>query len=192
MRHLRRGHWDLLLLATLVAGLALIAAGRAEPGRPAAGERRPASAEGKAPAPLVGHPAPDFALADLEGREVRLSDLRGEVVLVNIWATWCPPCRAEMPLIEATYAEHRGSGFTVLAVSQGEAAEVVRAYIQAGGLSFPVLLDSGGEVGRAYEVSVLPSSLFVDRAGVVRAVYRGPLPRGALIATVEELLAEAP
>jgi thiol-disulfide isomerase/thioredoxin len=123
---------------------------------------------------------------------VQLSDLRGQVVLVNVWATWCPPCRAEMPMIEAAYARYRDQGFTVLAVNQREDAPTIAAYLQAGGYSFPALLDADGAVSGLYQALVLPSSYFIDRAGVVRAVYKGLLARSVIAGTVEQLLAEAP
>jgi thiol-disulfide isomerase/thioredoxin len=186
-----RTTWNILLIAVLALGSLLIAATRVRPDA-AAITSAPGAVVASAPAPLPNHPAPDFTLVDLAGVPVQLSDLRGQVVLVNVWATWCPPCRAEMPMIEAAYAQYRDQGFTVLAVNQREDAPTVAAYMQAGGYSFPALLDADGAVSGLYQALVLPSSYFIDRAGVVRAVYKGPLARSVIAGTVEQLLAEAP
>jgi peroxiredoxin len=187
---LSRSRWNTLLLATLLLGGLYIAATRVGPEPPVAlsGPREAAAT----PAPRVGHPAPDFTLARLDGAQVRLADLRGQVVLINVWATWCPPCRAEMPMIQEAYERYGERGFAVLAVNAREDAATVAAYMHDGGLSFPALLDSDGAVGAAYQASIMPSSFFVDRTGVIRAVYKGPLSRGVIAGTVEQLLAEAP
>jgi thiol-disulfide isomerase/thioredoxin len=188
---LHRTHWNMLLLAVLLLGGWLIVATRVQSEPPIV--QSPAAAPANAaPAPLPNHPAPDFTLVDLTGAPVQLSELRGQVVLVNVWATWCPPCRAEMPMLQAAYAQYREQGFTVLAVNQREDAATIGAYMQAGGYSFPALLDSDGAVSGLYQALVLPSSYFIDRAGVVRAVYKGPLARSVIAGTVEQLLAEAP
>ncbi|MEN9934063.1 MAG: hypothetical protein RLZZ387_642 [Chloroflexota bacterium] len=183
-----------LAAAVLIAGSAFIWATRVQPVVPLQGEApaAPPAAASADPAPLPDHPAPDFTLAALDGSEVRLASLRGQVVLVNVWATWCPPCRAEMPAIQATYDEYRGQGFTVLAVNFKEDARTVAAYLEEHRLTFPALLDVDGSVGSVYQARGLPSSFFVDRRGVIRAVYRGPMPRGIIEGTVAQLLQEAP
>lgn len=181
--------WDMLLSAVLIGGLLFIVATRVGPERPAAAGQG-AVAQASEPAPVVGHPAPDFALYDEGGALVELSALRGRVVLINIWATWCPPCRAEMPAIQAVYARYRDEGFTVLAVNQREEAAVVAAYLAEHGLAFAAPLDRDGRVSDAYRANLLPSSFFIDRAGVVRGVYRGPMTRSVIAGTVEQLLAE--
>jgi cytochrome c biogenesis protein CcmG/thiol:disulfide interchange protein DsbE len=186
-----RSQWNLLLAVVLLVGSLFIIATRVQP--EAVGVfvlARDAVAD--TPAPQENHPAPDFALSDLDGATVQLSALRGQVVLINVWATWCPPCRAEMPMIEAAYTQYRDQGFTVLAVNQREDARTVAAYMGESRLSFPALLDRDGAVSTAYRANVLPSSFFIDRAGVVRAVYRGPMSRGVIAGTVEQLLAEEP
>jgi thiol-disulfide isomerase/thioredoxin len=111
------------------------------------------------------------------------------VVLVNFWATWCPPCRSEMPAIQTAYARYQGQGFTVLAVTAGEEPTSVAAFLRAYNLHFPALLDDG-LVSAAYGANALPSSFFIDRRGVVRAIYKGPISYGAITGTVEQLLAE--
>ncbi len=148
------------------------------------------AADSSDPAPQVGHPAPDFALESIDGGTVTLAELRGKVVLVNIWATWCPPCRAEMPAIEAAYQRHRDQGFVVLAVNQRERTSAVIGFMRERELTFTALLDPDGAVGANYQASAIPSSFFIGRDGIIRSVYRGPLPRGVIDATVESLLAE--
>jgi cytochrome c biogenesis protein CcmG/thiol:disulfide interchange protein DsbE len=188
MSMLSTRQWNILLAAVLIAGSAFIAATRAQPGIPAIGSPAPlASGE---PAPEVGRPAPDFTLSDTSGATVSLAGLRGKVVLVNIWATWCPPCRAEMPAIQASYQRYQAAGFTVLAVNLGEDAATVAAFLDQQRLTFPTLLDPQMSVGAAYRTSAIPGSFFIDRNGTVRAVYRGPLPHGVIDATVAGLVAE--
>ncbi|MCW5875803.1 MAG: TlpA family protein disulfide reductase [Anaerolineales bacterium] len=124
------------------------------------------------PAPEVGARAPDFALQNLQGETVRLSQLRGEVVLINFWATWCGPCRLEMPAIQARYNH---GGFTVLAVDFAEPADLVQAFVDELGLSFPILLDPAGEVQEIYRVRGYPSTFFVDPQGFIRHFHIGEM-----------------
>jgi peroxiredoxin len=147
-------------------------------------------ARGRAPAM-----APDFALPDLAGQAVRLSAHRGQVVLVNLWATWCPPCRDEMPSMERLYQRLKDRGFVLLAVSQDEGGRTaVQAFVEQMQITFPVLLDPAGEVGRKYGVWGFPESFLVDRDG--RIVERVIGPRDwaspAEIARIEALLAAPP
>jgi len=114
------------------------------------------------------------------------------VVLINVWATWCPPCRAEMPAIQQAYAEYHERGFTVLAVNQREDASAITPFLEQHGLTFPIMLDSDGQASAAYHTSALPSSFFVDRRGVIRTVYHGPMPPSVINGTIEQLLQERP
>jgi peroxiredoxin len=117
------------------------------------------------PAPT---PAPDFLLPDLHGQVVRLSQLKGKVVLLNVWTTWCPPCRKEMPTLEALYQRLKGGDFVMLAASQDvDGQSTVLPYLQEGGLTFPVLLDVRGEVGKKYGVTGYPETFIIDRQGNV-------------------------
>ncbi|HMQ34295.1 MAG TPA: TlpA disulfide reductase family protein [Chloroflexaceae bacterium] len=184
---LTRAGWTTLFLATLACGLALIGATRV---RPTVGAAPPPVALEATPAPEVGRLAPDFTLETADGGSVRLADLRGRVVLVNLWATWCPPCRAEMPAIQAVYERHGPAGLSVLAVNVAEEPATVAAFLREHGLSFAAPLDRDGAVSHAYRSSALPSSFFIDRRGVIRAIYRGPMSHGVIAGTVEQLLAE--
>ena len=132
--------------------------------------------------------APDFTLQTPEGHQVKLSDYQGQVILLNTWATWCPPCRAEMPALEAYYREHKDDGFVVLAVNSQESVSTVTAFITAEGFTFPVLLDPDGAVMSSYGVRSLPTSFFIDRDGTVRRVWNGQLPPAKLKEIVDPLL----
>lgn len=136
-----------------------------------------------------GQPAPGFSLVSPEGDRFDLSDYAGQVVLVNMWATWCPPCKAEMPAINSFYEAHREQGFTVLAVNSQEDARTVNAFIQAGGFSFPVLLDTKAEVMELYQVRGLPTSFIIDRDGAIRHVQTGAITEKQLEQIVLPLLA---
>jgi cytochrome c biogenesis protein CcmG, thiol:disulfide interchange protein DsbE len=145
--------------------------------------------------PQEGFLAPDFTLDSLAGNQVTLSALRGKVVLVNLWASWCGPCRAEMPAIDRVYRANRSRGFDVLAVdaSNQDSESDARAFVEKLGLTFPILLDRTGSVGQRYLLRALPTSFFIDRRGVIRSVMVGGPMSEALISTkIEDLLQEAP
>jgi peroxiredoxin len=135
-------------------------------------------------------PAPDLTVQNLEGKPVSLTDYRGQVVLVNNWATWCPPCRAEMPVLEAYYQAHRHQGFVILAIEAGDPAEEVRAFIQRYGLSFPVLLDPEGRSLAAFGNPALPNTYVIDRQGRVRLAWTGAVDEKALETYLTPLLEE--
>ena len=129
-----------------------------------------------APPPVGrGTPAPDFELERLgSSSPVSLSDLRGRVVLVNFWATWCEPCKEEMPAMERLYQAHREAGFELLAISVGEEPEPVRAFRDQVGFTFPVLLDPEKKASGDYQTYRFPESFLVDADGVVVERYIGP------------------
>src|ERR1044072_6596472 len=134
-----------------------------------------ASTSGKIPAPQQGFLAPDIELKMPNGGTVKLSDLRGEAVLLNLWATWGPPCRAEMETIEKLYQEYQDHRFTVLAVNMTYQDEPfgVMPFANEHRLTFPILLDETGEVAKAYQLKSLPSSYFIDRDGIINKVVIG-------------------
>ena len=134
------------------------------------------------PAVEPGRYAPDFALTDLNGETVRLSDWRGQVVLLNFWASWCVPCRQEMPLLQATHEAYAGDGLVVLAVNMGEERRRVEGFAADLAVTFPVLADEETTVGTLYRVRGAPTTYFIDREGVIRQRCVGPLTSGMLAA----------
>jgi peroxiredoxin len=123
-----------------------------------------------------GSAAPGFELPRLDGAKLALADLRGRVVLVNFWATWCKPCEDEMPAMERLYRAHHDAGFELLAISVGEDPDPVRAFRDRLGLSFPILLDADRSVAQAWQTFRYPESYLIDRDGVVVERYVGPRP----------------
>ena len=119
-----------------------------------------------------GKTAPDFKLKTLSGKEVALSDYKGKVVLVNFWASWCPPCREEMPLFKRVYEKYRNKGFEILAVSTDTSAEPVKKFVKDYRINFPVLLDDGS-VASLYGIQGLPTSFLVGRDGKILKVRLG-------------------
>ena len=147
------------------------------------------------PNPHEGFPAPDFALENLAGETVRLSDLRGQVVVVNLWASWCGPCRAEMPALQRLHETLHADGLVVLGVnSTAQDVEAdARGFVTDVGVTFPILLDRADDVSQTYRLRALPSTFIVDRHGAIASVMiGGPLSEAVLRSKVESLLAEAP
>lgn len=146
---------------------------------------------GAIPAPREGFLAPDFSLQTIDDEIVTLSDLRGQAVLVNLWATWCPPCRAEMPAMQKLYDEYKDLGFVVLAVNmtyQDNPAAII-PFVQEYALSFPILLEETGNVARKYELRSLPSSFFINRDGFIQeVVIGGPMSEALLRTRIESIL----
>ena len=160
--------------------------------------RLPASAANsnrQTASPRQGFAAPDFTLDLLGGGEVTLSDLRGAPVMLNLWASWCPPCRAEMPAIQAVYQEYGEEGLVVLAVNatNQDSESAAAAFVRDHGLTFPVPLDRDGSVSVRYALRGLPTTYFIDREGVIRSVIvGGPMSEAVIRSKVEELLRETP
>jgi len=184
MRDLLTEHWTLvsvgiLFIAALWIGWSIV---------PSA-----ATTAGNIPAPMEGFLAPDFELNTLDGEKLSLSSLRGKTVLINFWASWCPPCRSEMPAMQQVFAENDPEAFVILAVNntQQDRLSAIESFIAERGLSFPVLLDTNGQVTNAFQVRSLPTSFFVDRDGIIREiVIGGPMSEALLRTRVENLLAE--
>ena len=163
-----------IALVALLTGAGVLLAGRlAGSGSPfpaAFAPQRPASLAGSGALPLEGQPAPDFTLKTLDGSTVTLSKLQGHPVLINFWASWCTPCRAEMPEIVRVYEAHKADGLVVLAINMTfqDSLPEAQAFAKEFHMPFPVLLDDTGAVARdAYRVPVLPMCFFVDRKGVI-------------------------
>ncbi len=143
------------------------------------------------PSPREGFSAPDFTLDLLGDGQLTLSDLRGKAVMVNLWASWCPPCRAEMPAIEKVYQAFQAQGLVVLGVNTTfqDSESDVAAFVEEFGLTFPILLDHEGGVSRRYQMRGLPSTFFIDRQGIIRTVViGGPMSEAVIQLKVEELL----
>ena len=122
-----------------------------------------------------GVPAPDFTLPDLNGKMVSLADYRGKVVLLNIWATWCPPCVEEMPSMEKLYQELKDEGFEILAVSIDESgAEAVIPFVKKHRLGFPALLDTKGSIKSLYQITGVPESFIIGKEGIIAEKVIGP------------------
>ncbi len=161
-----RINWIVLTAVVAMLGVVWVGANRVEAGRP-----EPGSA---ASAPEVGYLAPDLTLRRLDGEELSLSDLRGQPVMLNFWATWCPPCRAEIPALEQVWREG-GSDVMVIGVNVQENPAVVEAFVIDYGMSYPVVLDPDGEAARLYRVRAFPTTYFIDGQGRIARVFSGPL-----------------
>ena len=173
--------WASLIL--LLLGGAWIAVSALPPGTLVAGS---------VAAPRAGLLAPDFELQTLDGSSMRLSDLRGQVVIVNVWTSWCPPCKREMPAFQRVYQEYESRGLIILAVDafQQDILEDVRLFVNNNALTFPILLDERSEVLAAYQISAFPSTFFVDQEGVIRKVVIGAVSEPLLRSQVEEMLGQ--
>jgi len=125
---------------------------------------------------LEGQAAPDFALKSSTGENLRLSEYRGDVVMINFWATWCGPCRQEMPLLDELYTRYERVGFSLLGVNIDDDSRRAMQMIEDLGVSFPVLFDARKEVSELYEVEAMPVTVLVDREGNVRHVHHGYKP----------------
>ncbi len=141
-------------------------------------------------APLnVGDSAHNFSLMDLDGREVTLAEFEGQPVIINFWATWCPPCRLEMPEFQRAFEAHEEDGLVILAVNVAESAEAVRSFFyDEMGYTYTPLLDEESRVAEAYGAVGLPATFFVDAAGEVTAVHRGALTQAQLQSYLEDTI----
>jgi len=136
-------------------------------------------------APEIGKAAPSFQLIDIAGNSVSLSDFQGEPVLLNFWATWCGPCRMEMPYIQEVYDERSESGLVMLAINIGESLTTVEEFMRGYNLSFPVLLDMEGNVAERYNIRGIPITYFIDGDGIIRDIQIGAFRS---VAQIEDIL----
>jgi peroxiredoxin len=176
----------IFLIITLLLGLIWIGISRAAPG---------STTGGLIPAPQTGFLAPDFTLETLDGQTVKLSNLRGQAVLINFWASWCPPCKAEMPAIQHVYDDYGDQGLMVLAINATNQDTPVDAkdFLTKNNLTFPVLLDVNGVATRLYDINSFPTTFFIAPNGIIREfVVGGPITEAALRLRVERLLEELP
>jgi cytochrome c biogenesis protein CcmG/thiol:disulfide interchange protein DsbE len=166
-----------LSLATIAFGLWLWQSDRSK----VASDSKPAAA--------TIRPAPDFALKTLDGSQIRLSELRGKTVLLNFWATWCPPCKAEMPDLNALHREYgEAHNFTVLGIDDEEGQTDVAAFVKQNAIAFPLALDSDGAVtSDRYNIRGLPTSLIIDRDGNIRDMWTGRISKEAMLARLKRV-----
>jgi peroxiredoxin len=123
--------------------------------------------------PAIGAVAPDFTLHSNLGKNLKLSEYRGQVVMINFWATWCGPCREELPQLERLRARYQRGGFVLLGVSVDDNPKSAQEMAHRLGVQFPVLFDAGKQVSGRYDIDAMPSTLLIDRGGVVRYLHRG-------------------
>jgi cytochrome c biogenesis protein CcmG, thiol:disulfide interchange protein DsbE len=144
-------------------------------------------------APHAGFLAPDFTLSTLDGGEISLADFSGQPILINLWASWCGPCRAEMPAMQAMYEMYKADGFMILAINATNQDNLkdVSEFVDEFDLTFPILLDSNGDVSIAYQLQALPTSFFVDKIGIIQeVVIGGPMAEAMLETRIQTLLEE--
>lgn len=172
-----RGNWLYWIAGAIIVAIVLWQVFRPQGGSQAAG-----------PAALQGRMAPSFAVPSLEGSVSGLGQYRGRIVVMNLWASWCPPCRAEMPDLQHLYQAYSSQNVVVLGVDQGESAQRVSAFAQSLGIHYPILLDQQQQYGRVYAALGLPTTIVVNRQGVVVRGFDGPLSYPQMVAAVKPLL----
>jgi len=183
----RKRRWEIVMLISLLAGIVWTVFSRfpSAVGAPLS----------SSPSPREGFPAPDFTLDTLDGGKVTLSDLRGKVVVVNFWATWCLPCREETPALEKAYEQYKDSGMVILGVNltNQDVVSEVESFVQEFKLSYPILLDRDGSVSYLYQIKGLPTTFFINREGIIRTVLvGGPMSETFIRSKIEALLQEGP
>ena len=164
-----------------ILALVLLVTGCSAGSEPPDGESQTAPVEGtqeSQTAPVegtqVGNLAPDFQLQNLDGQTVSLGNLQGKPVLINFWATWCPPCRSEMPYIQEIYEEWADKGLVVLAINIGESSSKAEEFMQSYNLSFTVLLDTKQDVAQKYNIQYIPTTLLINKDGIIEGGKIGP------------------
>jgi len=144
------------------------------------------------PAPRISSPAPEITFTYLSSATGRLSDYRGKAVVLNFWATWCPPCRAEMPDLQAVYDTYKDKGLVILAIdafqTEGAGRQGVEGFVRQYGLTFPVGLDITGVANQTYRVYSLPTSVFIDRKGMIRDIVPGGMSRPVILERLKKIL----
>jgi peroxiredoxin len=177
-----RYFWSILLVSLALLGVGWIAVSK-EPANP------DLESSDLVEAPIAGYRAPQFTLSSTLGEEISLADYRGQPVVLNFWATWCPPCRAEVPHFQDASVKYNGQA-TILGIDQGEPLPIVADFASSFSLSYPLLLDPDSAVNRQYGVAALPTTVFVDSNGLVQEVYTGIVNKAVLEDRIERLLAD--
>ncbi|KDE48575.1 cytochrome C biogenesis protein [Geobacillus sp. CAMR12739] len=137
-----------------------------------------------------GEIAPDFELRSITGDNIQLSDLRGKTVILNFWATWCPPCRAEMPEMQKFYENNKNNNVEILAVNltnSERGPDAVSDFVEAKGITFKVVLDEQGDIGNLYGAITIPTSYIIDKNGVIRNKYVGPMSYETMDRMISEI-----
>ena len=184
MQNIITKYWNWISIGLLSLGALWILGSAASPG---------STTNGFIPAPQEGFLAPDFELVTLDGETVALSDYRGKTVLVNFWASWCPPCRSEMPAMEKIYQQNSAEEFVILAVNDTRQDNLtnITDFVIEQGLTFPILLDNTGEVSAQYQVHSLPTSFFINQNGIIQEIVIGGMNEALLITRFEKLSEES-
>ncbi|MFZ6018588.1 MAG: TlpA family protein disulfide reductase [Chloroflexota bacterium] len=149
------------------------------------GGNQPLTAQRERQIPQSGQKFPDFSLESLDGEKITFSELVGKPIVVNFWATWCDPCKEEMPLFEAIYREN--SGIVMLGVNYNEPANIIRRFVEERGITFPVLLDADGKIAERFQVFGFPTTYFIDRDGILRSTHVGQLDEQILSSYLEKI-----
>lgn len=184
----RTKRWEILMLVSLVLGFVWTVASRipSAVGAPLS----------SSPSPHKGFLAPDSTLDTLDGSEITLSELRGKIVVINFWATWCLPCCVETPTLEKSYEQYKDSGVIVLGVNltNQDVVSEVESFVQEFQLTYPIPLDRDGSISnRLYQIRGLPTTFFVNREGIIRTVLVGrPMSETFIRSKIEALLQEVP
>lgn len=177
--------WEIIMILVFVTGVAWTILSRVPSAVGA-----PLSSS---PSPREGFLAPGFTLDTLQGEKSALSDLRGQIVVVNFWATWCLPCRAETPALQQSYQQYKERGVVVLGVNltnQDSVSEVTK-FVQEFKLTYPILMDRDGSISSLYQIKGLPTTFFINRQGVIRTVVvGGPMSETFIRSKIEALLKE--
>lgn len=174
-----RFEWTAVTLLVVVAGVLWSAVSRVAPDM--------GVLPGAPPAPQIGFAAPDFTLETLDGRSVRLADLRGRPVILNFWATWCPPCRQEIPNLMAATVKY-GDRVAIVGIDDSEDHDTVAEFVFKESMNYTIVLDPNHVVVDRYRVNGLPTSFFVDADGVIRDLVVGPLSMAAIDDKLGKLL----
>ncbi|HLO04009.1 MAG TPA: redoxin domain-containing protein [Symbiobacteriaceae bacterium] len=138
----------------------------------------------------VGQAAPNFEVVDLDGKPVSLASLKGRPVVINFWATWCPPCRREMPEFEAVLAQHKDSDLAFYALNVGESKLAVESFLQQVGVKLPVLLDQNDMAQNAFKILPLPATFFIDRTGRITAISESQMTRVQIESEIAQILGQ--
>lgn len=152
------------------------------------GDNASASTLSVAAHPVSGGPAPNFTAQTLDGKHVSLADFRGKTVLLNFWATWCPPCRSEMPDMEKVYRERLDKDVVILAIDVQEADVPIQGFIDRFSITFPILMDVSGDIAKLYGIQSLPSSFFIDKQGRVTSFNLGAMNESAIARRIDQAL----